>query len=314
MKKFLFNLCAYGFLILLALELLVRLFYLGKDNPVRFIDKDQVEKWVPNQQGYSVTGIRRQNFTQYHINNSGFNSYREFEPSEEKIEIALLGDSFVEGFHQPFTNSIGRKIENQLDSVEVYEYGYSGYDFADVIHLMYAYKEKFRLIDHIFIDIKFSSDLKRGVYSVSNERMRLESEPFKLLKKSKLIVFLQSNGFFDPVHRLKSEMSEDFFTSDKEFNTQNFDADKKAILYLENFKNLVAKYGYDKEKIVLLLNKGNTNQIFLNYLSQEQYKYLDYGETLDKSALPTTLIYDQHWNDHGRTLIAKLITEYLLRF
>ena len=96
-------------LILLVLEVLTRIFYLGEDKPSRFLDDKQVEKWVPNQAGYDITGNRNQNFVKYRINNSGFNSCREFVPSLEDIEIALVGDSFIEGFHQPYQNSIGKK-------------------------------------------------------------------------------------------------------------------------------------------------------------------------------------------------------------
>jgi hypothetical protein len=96
MKKLFLKSLLYLVLIVLVLELLVRIFHLTKDYPVRYVDKFEVEKWVPNQEGYSVTGNRRQNFSKFYINNSGFNSYREFTPSKDKVEIALVGDSFIE--------------------------------------------------------------------------------------------------------------------------------------------------------------------------------------------------------------------------
>jgi len=102
MKKLILKCIAYAVLIVLLLEVYVRVFHLSKDYPVRFVDTKQVEKWRPNQNGYSVTGNRRQNFSKYHINNSGFNSYREFHPTKEKFELALVGDSFIEGFHQNY--------------------------------------------------------------------------------------------------------------------------------------------------------------------------------------------------------------------
>jgi hypothetical protein len=41
---------------------------------------------------------------------AGFNSHREFfTPSEDKFEIALIGDSCIEGFHQDFYDSTGKK-------------------------------------------------------------------------------------------------------------------------------------------------------------------------------------------------------------
>ena len=99
----------------------MRAFHLTKDYPSRYVDEFGVEKWMPNQNGMSVTGIRRQNFSEFKINKSGFNSYREFTPTEDKTEIALVGDSFIEGFHQHYYNSIGKKIENKLKLGEIYQ-------------------------------------------------------------------------------------------------------------------------------------------------------------------------------------------------
>ena len=115
----------------------------------------KLKKWVPNQNGFSVTGNRRQNFSEYKINNSGYNSYREFNPTANKTELALVGDSFIEGFHQNYYNSIGKKIEQQFADIEVYEYGYAGYDFADQLHLVHSYKEQFDHIDQVILGIKF---------------------------------------------------------------------------------------------------------------------------------------------------------------
>ena len=143
MKKLFFKSTKYGLLILIGLELIIRGLHLTRDYPVRIIDDKRVEKWKPNQKGFSVTGNRRQNFSEYHINNSGFNSYREFNPTEDKREIALVGDSFIEGFHQDYYNSIEKKIESKIPEIEVYEFGYAGYDFTDQLHLVHVYKNEF---------------------------------------------------------------------------------------------------------------------------------------------------------------------------
>ncbi|NJX15180.1 hypothetical protein [Tamlana crocina] len=100
-------------------------FHLYNDVPLHlFIDEYGIQKTVPGQVGFSVTGNRRMNFCEFRINKSGYNSYREFTPSADKIEIALIGDSFIEGFNQHYYDSTGKKIENNLgNNVEVYEYG-----------------------------------------------------------------------------------------------------------------------------------------------------------------------------------------------
>ena len=82
------------------LEGIVRVFHLYNDVPLRlFIDEYDIQKTVPSQTGFSVTGNRRQNFAEFRINKSGYNSYREFIPSKDSIEVAIIGDSFIEGFN-----------------------------------------------------------------------------------------------------------------------------------------------------------------------------------------------------------------------
>ena len=317
MKKLILKFGIYSISILICLEILVRIFYLGKDTPHRFVDDFKVEKWKPNQHGFSVTGNRRQNFSEYYINSSGFNSYREFNPTYNKVEIALVGDSFIEGFHQNYYNSIGKKIEKEIPGIEVYEYGYAGYDFADQLHLINAYSNQFKKIDLVILGIKFSNDLTRGDYNVIQERLALETPLNNFLKRSKLLVYTKSIGMFDAPKRLIQSIFKLFqpkekktiHTFSKEAITLN--KRKKELRYLSNFKSLVATYGFEKDKFVLLLDSKITPVLFLNYLNETNYTYLDISESFSKATKPTTLIYDKHWNNYGRERVAILIAEYL---
>ncbi len=316
MKKLFFKSIIYIVLIVLSLELYVRVFHLTKDYPSRYIDDYNVERWRSDQKGFSVTGNRRQNFSEFHINSKGFNSYREFEPTKEKRELALVGDSFIEGFHQDYYNSIGKKIEDIIQGIDVYEYGYAGYDFADQLHMMYKYKADFDLIDNIVIGLKFEDDLTRGEYAIVQHRLKLESPLYKNLRKIKLLTYLKSIGALDPVISLPKKLIT-FLKRNKKQEKKFSEAEKLKLqdnrnkTYYENFINLVSKYGYDKQKCVLLLDKEITPPFFIAYLEREQYKYIDFSEALKNASKPTTLIYDQHWNNHGRDLIAKLISKSL---
>ncbi|NMH88206.1 hypothetical protein [Flavivirga algicola] len=313
MKKLFLKTAVYAILILIALEVIVRVFHLAKDNPSRFVDKYKVEKWVPNQEGYSVTGNRRQNFSKFYINNSGYNSYREFTPSEEKIEIALVGDSFIEGFHQNYYNSIGKKIEKRLAGIEVYEYGYAGYDLADQLHLISVYKETFDKIDHIVLGLKFENDLLRDKYQVVQDRMHLESPLYKKARKIKLLVYTQNIGILQPLWKLAGRLMSIGKKRKKEPEKviTKEDIEAKHLTYIKNFKSLIDLYGYDKERFVFLLDTKITPQLFLDYLHDNSFKYIDMHPPLNASKLPTTLIYDRHWNNHGREIIAEIIADYI---
>ncbi len=307
MKKLVKNLIIYTVLILVSLEILVRIFYLGEDKPSRFVDEKRVEKWVPNQEGYSVTGNRNQNFIRYKINNSGFNSYQEYVSTQDGIEVALVGDSFIEGFHQPYKISIGRKVEQKLDDkIKVFEYGYSGYDMADQLHLIKAYKKDFDLIDRVYIKLKFSNDLGRGEYYVQESRLNLESPMNKLLKKSKLLIYFSEIGVVDPVKDLIKDLR-DMVRGVEVKKAEKKETDSDDSMYLENFKSLVKLYGYDKKKTVLLMDETNTSKMFLDYLDENGFQHIDFGKAINNSKRKTTLVYDRHWNNYGRSIIADII-------
>ncbi|MBP1841022.1 hypothetical protein [Formosa algae] len=309
MKKLFINMLLYAVLIALCLEVVIRLLHLTKDYPVRYVDEFGVEKWVPNQRGFAVTGIRRQHFSEYHINNSGYNSYREFHPTPDQVEIALVGDSFIEGFHQQYTNSIGKKIEQRLKDVEVYEYGYAGYDFADQLHMINTYKETFDLVDYVVLGLKFENDLTRSSYTVVQDRMKLETPLYKTLRQSKLLVYLQNVGTFDAAKSLLSKITS-VNNNNKAISKRSSETELQDQ-YIINFKRLVHTYGYDKQRFTLLLDAAQTPPIFLKYLEDNGFRYLDFSEPLQASKTPTNLIYDMHWNNHGRTLIAELVADFV---
>ena len=203
MKKFILKSIIYVFLILVIVEIVVRVFHLYTEDPPRFIDEFGVEKRVPGYKGYAVTGNRNQNYSRFNINKAGFNSHREYLPSKDKFEIALIGDSFIEGFHQDFDASTGKKIEDIIAHFEVYEYGYAGYDLANQMHLINAYKEEFDLIDEIVIYLNYESDLERGVYEPNYGRIKmLASVPFKIRDHIKILSYGSKIGILEPLKRM----------------------------------------------------------------------------------------------------------------
>lgn len=312
MLRFILKIITYGFLVLVALEVLVRIFHLYTEDPPRFIDKAGVEKRVPGHEGYAVTGNRNQNFSKFEINSSGFNSNREFLPTKDKFEIALVGDSYIEGFHQDNNNSIGVMTESLLDTVEVYEYGYAGYDFANQLHLINTYEEKFKDIDEIIIYLKFDNDLERARYEPNFNRIELFSTPiFKLRDNLKLFAYLSKIGILEPfrtAYEYNYGMPK-IVSADK----NGTGAKQKQIgkSYIDNFDKLIKEYGFDKTKTTILLDSRITDKSFLEHLKNLRINYIDFAPTFEAYSGKTTLVYDFHWNKKGRELIAKTIDEYI---
>lgn len=307
MKRVILKGILYSVILLLSLELLVRVFHLHNERPERYLDEYGVEKWVPNQKGYSVTGNRKQNVGEYRINNFGFNSvYDNYTVSKDSIEVAIVGDSFIEGFHQDYTNSISRKVEKKLPSIKVLEFGYSGYHLAEEFNLIDSYKHLFKDIDRVVIYMRFKDDLITGEYTVSN-RLSLDTPINRLLKKSKLIVYAKDIGALDPFKNVV-ESTVNFVKQVKPNIKVEVNNDS---IYLANFKKLVNTYNYDKQKNVLLLDYSLCSSEFLSYLKQNNFKTINFDEAFKKSSVPKTLIYDQHWNNLGREIIADEIVDYI---
>ncbi len=310
MKKLFLKLSLYGFITFVVLEVLVRIFHLYSETPMRYIDEYGVEKRVPNQIGTNVTGNRRQHVTDFRINENGFNTIRKEISSNDKFKIALVGDSFIEGFHQDYKNSLGRMIEEEMDSVEVYEYGCGGYDMADQLHMINAYKEDFEKIDLIIINFKYENDLERANYTPNHDRIANLNSPIKAIRRnSKILNYLGSLGLINKLNK--------FFLDKKSVLTET----KTAIKYnclkadsikIENFKNLMDDYGAYKDKMRLLLNSNKTSPDFLAYCHKTKVDYIDYARTFALAEKEVNLIYDKHWNTYGRTLIAKEIKTVLL--
>ena len=316
MKAFIQKLLLYTLLIFVALELLVRAFHLYTEDPPRFIDEFGVEKRVPNNTGYAVYGNRNQKFSRFRINQQGFNSHREFVPGTDKFEVAITGDSFIEGFHQDVNNSIGNKIEDLLPGIEVYEYGYAGYDLANQMHLINAYGEDFEKIDEIIVYLNYESDLNRASYTPNYDRIKMLRSPlFRLRDNIKLLAYGSKIGVLEPLKKLATGKA--FEEGRKGYQTNEIEvmsAEEIRIRdeqYLNNFKSLARLYGFDKSKTTFLLDSRKTSAYFLSYCQENGIRYIDFAPTFQSSNRATTLIYDWHWNNHGRDLIAKVVSNYV---
>ncbi|WP_178989415.1 hypothetical protein [Winogradskyella schleiferi] len=316
MKKFILKTILYIVLILAIVEVVVGVFHLYTEDPPRFIDEFGVEKRVPGNTGYAVTGNRNQNYSRFSINKAGFNSHREFTPTIDKFEIALIGDSFIEGFHQDFDDSTGKKIEDRIPNSEVYEYGYSGYDLANQMHLIKAYRKDFDLIDEIIIYLNYESDLDRAVYEPNYDRLKLvNSTPFKIRDNIKILAYGSKIGILEPLKRMVSGKA--FEEPKNGYQTNEIEAIDESkqktidLQRIENFKSLINLYGFNKSKTSLLLDSRKTSSRFLDYCEANHINVIDFADNMKNSKKATTLIYDWHWNNHGRDLIATTIADYI---
>ncbi len=295
------------------MEALVRIFHLYADDPPKMIDEYGVEKRVPGSTGYYVTGNRRQNFSEYAINDSGFNSYREFSPTKDTYEVALIGDSFIEGFHQDYSASLGKKIEELMPGIQVYEYGYTGSSMAYQMHLVDAYQETLIDVDKIILYMKFKNDFDSAQHKADYALIdKLNSPLFQIRKECKLWVYGSRHGLVAPIKKVASGIlyGINYLRGRSEVEIPPYQPSPVSAR-IANFQKLMETYGFNKEKTVLLLDSRVTDTKFLDFCISNGIEYIDFSKGFKRAKKPVTLIYDMHWNDYGRSLIAEDIANFL---
>lgn len=308
MKILLGKIVLYGIIIFILLEVYVRVFQIHSDTPLRYIDAYGVEKRIPNQLGTYVTGNRRQHAMDYSINEDGFNTLRSEIIPNTNEKLALIGDSFIEGFHQDYNYSLGKMIEKKKDSLEVFEFGCGGYDLADQLYLVNAYKDRFKAMDHILVYLKYENDLDRPSTEPNYDRLeRSKGVIAKLRQKSKFLSYVGDLGIINNFSQFLKSKKNIF----KKEDNSTLAPKTQDSLRISNFENLLALYKVDTSKLKLLLDSSKTSVAFLAYCQQNNIAYIDFAEAFKQAKQQTTYIYDEHWNSYGREIIAQCIAGYL---
>ena len=283
-KNFIFLLLA----LFVALELIIRVFHLYNDVPLRQTDRFGIEKWQSFQTGNYYTGVKKEVVSEYRINNFGYNSVLdyEFKPSD-KTKIGLFGDSYIEGFNVNVQQSIGVKIMDSLP-MEVYEFGYSGYDLVDILYLVQCYQDSFEQLDRYYISIN-SSDFNRSVFQPTSNSLRQNKYLSFVYRNIKLLMFIKRQGFLKR-KKIKSKSTNEVRTA----------------YQFDNFKSINQNFNIDYDKVVFIYDSQNLDADLCNYL-ELNYSCIDFGKTNKQEDM--SFGFDKHWNDYGRSVIANLIIE-----
>jgi len=136
-------------LALLLLEGILRIFDLAVEVvPETNLGGDRL--YVPGSSGSYVGGGMGEIRGSYHINAQGWNAVVDYGvPESSCSSVALIGDSFIEGFPARVEESVGRMLEELLPGSVVHEYGKSGGNIWD--HRLVYDKWVRGRYDHVFI-------------------------------------------------------------------------------------------------------------------------------------------------------------------
>ncbi|GAA5219839.1 hypothetical protein [Membranihabitans marinus] len=291
MKYFILKTLGFTIFLLLFLEIIIRILHFYNDVPLRMIDDYGNEKWVPFQEGYFYTGTKKETVSKYRINNFGFNSTLNYSFNHsDTTKIGLFGDSYIEGFNQDVDQSIGIKIMNKIPII-CYEFGFSGYDFASIIHLIETNESKFKVLDRIYIYLN-NSDFNRSTYTISNhQKERTNTLISTIYRNFKFLMFLNHNGY---IKTIKEKFR---------FHSKNID---KPNYKIHNINQLINNSHIDWSKVIFIIDSSEIDSLIIQKLNSLA-KVLDITNIFSKSKYKTNFGYDKHWNNHGRSLISDFI-------
>lgn len=289
MKKFIIYIFVTVFFYLFLLEITTRVFDLsGHTLPEYNLNNNKL--LLPGAEGVLVQGGMREVASHYKINQQGFNSLKDYTTLDEnKISIAIIGDSYIQGLQVDVENSIGRILEAEtLDKVEVHEYGRAGMNIVDY-SLIFTQSIKNRY-DYTFIlatnkDIvpKKASSMGKGNKIPNSSLMR------EIYNRSSFIRYLNINHKLSV--KLKKTLSS-FERSDKE--QKKITAINVNLQALKKF-DTTCVFLYEKERLDTTL----IAPFKLPFVEVKPiYTPINHG-------------FDSHWNLNGRKNCALAIQNYI---
>ena len=151
MKSFLIKIIIVLVASLISFEAILRIFNLSRFTfPLTVVDNNEL--YLPGNYGYYIGGGFGEIKAVYKINQQGWNSvldYNEVEKESSK-RVAVIGDSFIEGFQVDVTKSIGRQLDSLTKFQTItHEYGHSG---ANVFDFELVYEEYVKNnYDYVFV-------------------------------------------------------------------------------------------------------------------------------------------------------------------
>ena len=239
MRKFATHIFTFLLLGTITLEVLIRIFNLaGHTVPQMNINGDILGK--PNTDSVWVRGGVSEISSRYHFNPQGWNSLRDYEADSifpDSTKIALIGDSYIEGFHYDVDKSIGRIFEKKTNSILiVHEFGNSGGNIKDfsMIYNKYnlrSYKLVFILIADGDLSSTNSSFMNQEKINPSKSLTRL------IYSSSALLRYLNIN------HGLNKKINE-LLSSKSLLNRKKLeDNSQLEIINHDALKNIWGKYG-----------------------------------------------------------------------
>lgn len=275
-------------------------------------------------EGFSMGSTNKYNYygTEYAI-----------EKKDSVVRIALLGDSYVEGLQvfnrNHFNVVLEKKLSKKNVSVEVLNFGRSEFSLGNMLAYEKVYVHKFKPDIFIYF-LSFSSleneytdpSMAKMVYSKDSTLIvNLSNSKTYLKAYKKVNFFLKKSSFMYMMNNSKR-----YFTKEN-INRLLFLNSKEKIK--KNNPKELKKFSKLTVDILEKINRKNTilvwrhlkrpPKLFLNYIKENNYKFIDLSYSLDsmyqKGTNPTYWkVTDKigHWNHEAHKVVGGEIYNYLI--
>lgn len=288
MKKFIVYIFSIFFVFIIFLEGLTKIFDLSEHTlPEASLNNNRLLR--PGAEGVLVQGGMREIASHYKINKQGFNSLKDYSTlNKNKISIALIGDSYVQGIHTNVENSIGRILEAETqDALEVHEYGRAGMNIVD-FGSMFAQYVKNRY-DYTFI-LATDKDMVHKKASVMGKGYKIPKNSFirEIYSKSSSIRYLNIN------HDLSVKIK-------KKSSFENSNKQQKKITAIDINEEAMKQFD---STCVFLYEKGKLETSLLLPFKLPTVEVLPLFTPNDHG-------FNSHWNLNGRKNCALAIKNYV---
>lgn len=276
MKRFFLHLSILVVFLLISSEIITRVFNLA-NMPLKKIKKDGITLYEPYQSGTMVFGNFGDIRAKFNINPQGYNSLSDYNDSFEGFKYAIIGDSFVEGFHENVNKSIGKRAEKILPETQFHEYGRSGWNAHNYLQLCNNIANQYNKI-FVICDTSDFMENHPEQHTINTSNIR------KLVIKSRLFCYLYYNR-------------------------------KAAAILVPKRLNYIASPSKNHTYEVRILpfqNKFPSNVVWVWRNSKETKLLSDNNIAIKHDLTPYTFgLFDDHWNSNGRQNAAETISSYI---
>ncbi|MFN8348956.1 MAG: GDSL-type esterase/lipase family protein [Spirosomataceae bacterium] len=331
----------------IALELVVRFFHLAPPTPKVLYDaSNRIVKFLPNQTGVISFGKRGQKQVKYRINNEGWNSAADYDSTDTRPLIAVIGDSYIQAMQVGVRESYPAVMQQKLgEKYRVYSFGFSGATLCQYVSMSRYVRKRFKpkvlILNLVHNDFDESLCHLKGngmgfmcVDTATYQTRYLDFSAPKTLQSRSLHKILYSSAlarylsiYGNVTKRRTSQIRYNQNTDPAKLKSVQREIGKVTEILLNAVKT------ENPETPILLVMDGLRGDIYNNTLPVSDLAWLNDLVRQKAEAQKLTLIdlttpfladfrqhkrhfeseTDFHWNEYGHRKVAEVILEKLVQ-